>query len=185
MRAVLDLIRSDHLGAPETVELTDAGYLHLPAALAARYFAGDVLLAGLEEQPERALVLVPVRSADHGGLVLTQSSPAGDRSLLVHEVLGFEPVVGTFEVRWDAARGALVVPLGPAAGPEGEPDGHRGEHRGGPGAGPVGGLPRRDDTRGGGPAGGADVPGRADGTADGADGASHGGAAPGTQGGAR
>ncbi len=185
MRAVLDLIRRDHLGAPETVELTDAGYLHLPAALAARYFPGDVLLAGLEEEPERALVLVPVRSAEHGGLVLKQSSPAGDRSLLVHEVMGFEPVVGTFGVRWDQARGALVVALGPAAAAEGGPDGHRGDHGGVPRAGTMGGLPRRGDPRGGRAAPGADAPGRADGTAHGRDGAADGGPPPGAEEGPR
>lgn len=185
MHAVLDLVRRDHVGAPETVELTAAGYLHVPAALASRYFPGDVLLARLDTGPQRALVLVPVRSAEHGGMVLKQANAAGDRSVLVHEVMGFAPEAGTFGVRWDETRGALLVLLGAADAAEGVPDGHRGDHGGGRGAGSVGGVPGRHDARGGGAAGGAAPRRRADGPAHGRDGAADGGTAPGTDGGPR
>jgi len=185
MLAVADLVRRDHLPPAETVDITAAGYLHVPAALAARYFPGDVLLARLEQEPAPALVLVPVRSAEHGGLVLKQATAAGDRSLLVNEVLGFAPVAGTFEVTWDEGRGALVVALGSVPGVEGGPDEHRGDHGGDPRAGTVGGPPRRDDTRGGRAAARADTPGRADGPARGRDGAADGGPPPDAEGGPR
>ncbi|MEZ5194675.1 MAG: hydrogenase maturation protease, partial [Nocardioides sp.] len=76
MHRVADLLRRDHFPAPtadpardqvQTVELTEAGYLHLPAAVAARHFPADVLLAREEPGPPRLLVLVPVHSAAHGG----------------------------------------------------------------------------------------------------------------------
>jgi hydrogenase maturation protease len=185
MHAVAGLIRREHLSAPETVEVTEDGYLHVPAALAARYFPGDVLLARLDETPEPALVLVPVRSAEHGGLVLKQSTAAGDRSVLVLEVFDFAPAVGTFEVRWDEERGLLVVPLGAAAVPEGEPDGHRGDDAGGARAGPVGGLPPGHLTRRGGTPARRGAPERADRAGAGRHRGADGGPPPGAEGGGR
>lgn len=131
MRRVIELVERDHYPDPP-VELTGEGYLHVPARLAAHRFPGDVLVARMEGT---TLVLVPLVSASHGGLVLKQRNAAGDRSVLVHEVMSFTPVPGRFDVTWDTDRGALLVPL--AGGGAGD----RGADRGGAGARPVGGLP--------------------------------------------
>lgn len=158
MNQVLDLILAECAppggsGEAEQVEITEAGYLHLPAAVAAAYFPSDALVARLEGH---RLVLMPLVSAGHGGLVLKQRNPAGDRSVLVNEVLGFVPTAGRFDVGWDHDRGALMVPLSPTAGQEGA-RGVRGADRGGPGARPVGGVPGGADRGRGGPAAGRDA----------------------------
>ena len=80
------------------------------AELAATYFPGDAAVATMQDGD---LVLLPLVSAAHGGLVLKQRNVAGDRSLLISEVLGFQQVGGTFDVAWDDARGALQVLLAP------------------------------------------------------------------------
>lgn len=195
MRQVAGLIRRDHLPAaapdvPETVELTEAGYLHLPAAVAARHFPSDVLLARLVEGPPRRLELVPVHSAAHGGLVLKQRTADGDRSVLIHEVLHFAPTAGTFEVTWDDDRGALIVHLdGPDARPEGDDHGEprrAGGHRdGGARAGTVGGLPGADHGRGSGAPPAGDAPLGAAGPAGGGHGTPDRGTAPSPSGGDR
>lgn len=143
MRTVLELLERDHLPGVGSawVEMTGAGYLHLPAAVAAAYFPSDVLLARRDGD---RLELVPLVSATHGGLVLKQRTAAGDRSLLIHEVLEFAAVEGRFEASWDEGRGALVVDLGSASGPSSPgtevSEDARGGDRGGPRVGPVVGL---------------------------------------------
>jgi hydrogenase maturation protease len=120
------------------VEITEAGYLHIPAQLSATYFPGDAAVATMRDGE---LVLMPLISASHGGLVLKQRNAAGDRSLLISEVLGFEPVRGTFEVAWDDARGALRVLFDRTDGEaQDSSDGIRGADRGGQGGRPMGGL---------------------------------------------
>lgn len=89
-----------------TVTVTADGYLHLPAALAAHRFPADVLLARLAGD---RLELMPVASVANGGLVLKQRNAAGDRSVLLNEVLEFADVSGSFPVVWDDSRGLLVV----------------------------------------------------------------------------
>lgn len=107
------ILGDDPLGAAPkadmTVELTDSGYLHLPAVLAERYFPAEVLVARLHGGD---LELLPLQSANNGGLLLKRRNSAGDRSLLVLEVLGFSSPAGFFTARWDDDRGALLVHLG-------------------------------------------------------------------------
>ncbi|MFZ2501717.1 MAG: hydrogenase maturation protease [Nocardioides sp.] len=124
MEQVIELLVRDHYPAAtvepaaETVEITSAGYLHLSAEQVARWFAAGVLLA--KQQPVQSagsdeaaleLLLVPVRSATNGGLVLRQRNAAGEHTLLISEVQGFAPTPGRFEASWDEHRGALVVRL--------------------------------------------------------------------------
>jgi hydrogenase maturation protease len=111
MESVMDLIERDFYPPRprETVELTDAGYLHLSADLAARHFPADACVAAMDG--EDTLVLVPLIGPANGGLVLRQRNPAGDRTLLVSEVFGFAPPSGTFAVTWDPERAALRVHL--------------------------------------------------------------------------
>lgn len=155
--------------APE-VELTEAGYLHVPAALAAARFPADVCLARIERTGgDAVLVLLPLAGAAHGGLVLRQYTPQGDRTVLLSEVFGFAPVAGRFATVWDAEQGALRVPLrGPAAAGGGD-DGPRGARRGRPGERPVGGLPAGAHPERRGPAPAGQLPHRAEGPADGLD----------------
>jgi hydrogenase maturation protease len=134
MQLVIELIESEFY--PRTVEVTESGYLHLPAGLAAEHFPGDTCVARMDGD---TLVLMPLVSAAHGGLVLKQRNAAGDRSLLVSEVFSFEPVCGTFEVQWDEDRGALRVEM--AGGLHGTAQRDRGPDRGGARVGSVGGLP--------------------------------------------
>lgn len=99
------------------VEISASGSLHLDAALSARYFPGDALVAVLEhdDHPGTApvLVLMPLHSAGHGGLVMKQRNTAGERSVLINEVIGFVPVTGRFGASWNEDRGALLVRLDP------------------------------------------------------------------------
>lgn len=124
----------------DLVEITDEGYLHLPAGLAATRFPADVAVARIDRGD---LVLMPLVSASHGGLVLKQRNPLGDRSLLISEVFGFSPTTGVFPATWEEDHGALRVLL-----TDGEADGDRGADRGGAGARPVDGVPAGADAGG-------------------------------------
>ena len=150
------------------VELTAAGYLHVPAALAATRFPADVCLARVEGDGEDVvLVLVPLADVAHGGLVLRQYTPRGDRTVLLSEVFGFSPVAGTFPSRWDRAEGALRVPLRIGGRAEGGSDGARGADGGRAGERTVDGLPPGDLPRGGAAGASEDLPDRAEGPTDG------------------
>ncbi len=190
MHAVARLIARDHMPPPATIDITAAGYLRMSAVLAARHFPDDGLLARFEKLPRPALVLVPVHSPHHGGLVLNQSTPGGDRSVLIHQVRGFEPVAGTFDVSGDDDRGVLVVDLHalavpPEGGSDGEPGGARGRDGGRRRAGYLERLPDRDNGGGGGTAAPPDPPFRAAGPTGGRRVVSRGRAAPGPAGGFR
>lgn len=91
-----------------TVELTDDGYLRLGARLAAARFPSDAAVAAVRDDQ---LWLIPLRGPRSGGLLLKQRNPAGDRSVLVHEVLGDRKLSGARRAHWDAAEGALRIPL--------------------------------------------------------------------------
>ncbi len=189
MWRVVELVEQDHFPAepssPEgTVELTEDGYLHVPAELAQRHFPGDALVARLDEAAETpTLELVPLVSVGHGGLLLKRRNRAGDRSVLIHEVLAFTPVAGRFDVEWDDDRGALLVPLGP--GPDGSRHGDRGADRGGGRARPVDGLPGGDHAGGRGAPAAGDSPHRGPGAAGGRRRTPDGGAAASPAGGTR
>lgn len=91
------------------IELTEHGYLHLPAAIARRYFPEDVLVV-LPKPPE--LWLLPLRGASAGGLLLKQYNLQGDRSVLIWEQLPPQTAPGSYPAFWDEAHGALRVALG-------------------------------------------------------------------------
>lgn len=143
MEQVLDILLDEFYPEMPTVELTDAGYLHMSGALAARYFPADVCVARLHDGE---LVLTPLAGAAHGGMVLKQCNADGDRSLLISEVFGFSARVGRFEVVWDEEHGALRVLLESGSG--GDPDGDRGRDRSGRRAWAVGRLPAGADAGG-------------------------------------
>ncbi|MDP4014097.1 MAG: hydrogenase maturation protease [Candidatus Nanopelagicales bacterium] len=141
MQHVADLIESDFYPvSPESsVEITEAGYLHLGAELASLRFPADVCVARCSDG---SLELLPLNDAANGGLVLRQRNAAGERTVLIHEVLGFEPVAGRFPASWDEEEGTLKVRLvGECPGRGGVHHGSRGDGRGRRGAGPVDGLP--------------------------------------------
>lgn len=92
-----------------TVEFTADGSLRLSAEVARRFFPSDALVA----VPRGAeLWLLPLHSAEGGGLLLKQRNPQGDRSTLIWEALPpGEPPVGERPAVWDDGNGALRVDL--------------------------------------------------------------------------
>lgn len=161
MQTVIDLLERDFYPTPPPalqVEITAAGYVHVPAALASERFPADVCVARTEGTD---LLLVPLADAAHGGMVLSQRNRAGDRSLLVSEVFSFEPVVGVFPVTWDAEHGTLRVLLDRVPDQREVTDVDRGADGGGARVGAVGGLPAGHEPGGHRPAPPADLPHRA------------------------
>jgi hypothetical protein len=91
-----------------TVELTREGYLRLSAQVAARYFPSDAVIA---VRRDGELWLMPLRGPANGGLLLKQRTPAGDRCVLVREVLADEIPAGSHPARWDDGHAVLRIPL--------------------------------------------------------------------------
>lgn len=113
MRKVLALIRREAAFGAETplaVEFTSEGYLHLDSTIAGEFFPGDaaVVLPDKGEAHDEIWVL-PLRGSSSGGLLLKQRNIAGDRSLLVREVLRDDVPVGRRAARWDERQGALRI----------------------------------------------------------------------------
>lgn len=115
MEQVLALIERDFLGplrplaADEVdVEITAEGYLRLDAALSAGRFPSDAVAA---VPRDGELWLFPLRGPSSGGLLLKQRNPAGDRVLLVREVLRDDFPVGVHAAFWDDEHKALRIPL--------------------------------------------------------------------------
>nr|WP_085956031.1 hydrogenase maturation protease [Kineosphaera limosa] len=93
------------------VELTAAGSLHLDAQTAAAHLPSNACVASYTDG---VLTLLPLVDAGHGGLVLKQRTPAGDRSVLLSEVLGFvdlEALAGSYPLEVDERGGMLRVRL--------------------------------------------------------------------------
>ena len=90
------------------VEITDAGYLHLPVALAAEYIPSDAV--GVRRDGD-AIILLPLASAAHGGRILKQRNLAGDRSVLLSDLLP-DGVCGEFPVTVDPGLATLTIDLG-------------------------------------------------------------------------
>jgi hydrogenase maturation protease len=118
MEQVIELVERDYFAplrpriADAThVEFTADGYLRLDAALAASRFPSDAVAAVMRDSD---LWLIPLRGPRNGGLLLKQRNPAGDRSVLVHEITGDIPVSGVRQAFWDDAQQALRIPLEPA-----------------------------------------------------------------------
>jgi hypothetical protein len=115
MEQVLDLIERDYLAplrpaapAAVSIEINADGYLRMDAALAAARFPSDALAA---VPREGELWLFPLRGPSSGGLLLKQRNPAGDRAVLVREVLGDSYPVGVRAAFWDDEHKALRIPL--------------------------------------------------------------------------
>jgi hydrogenase maturation protease len=115
MEQVIDLIERDYLAplrpriADETsVEITADGYLRVAVALAAARFPSDALAAVLRDGQ---LWLFPLRGPSSGGLLLKQRNPAGDRTVLLREVLGDGFQAGIRAAFWDDEHKALRIPL--------------------------------------------------------------------------
>lgn len=201
-------------GLPDGVRVVDGGTAGMDVAFAMRGASRVVIVdassTGAEpgttyRVPAEALADLPPVDGLHshnlrwdhalsfGAWLLGPHRPS-DVTVYLVEGEGYEPgapLTPRVEEAMHAVAGRIIrdhVPLAPLEDgpePEGVPDGHRGEHGGGPRERSVGGLPRRDDTGGGGPASGAEPSRRADRTADGRHGAPDRGAAPGAEGGRR
>ncbi|HTI74584.1 MAG TPA: hydrogenase maturation protease [Mycobacterium sp.] len=120
MELVIDTIEADYISAlrpPEpsgagdfTVEFTEDGYLRLSAAVSAAHFPAHVAVGAVEGDQ---LWLLPLRGPRNGGLLLKQRNAAGDRAVLVREVLHDAIPTGSRHAFWDADKGALRITLGP------------------------------------------------------------------------
>lgn len=115
MEQVIELIERDFLATlrPQsaedvTVEFTGEGYLRMDASLAASRFPSDAV-AAVPRGGE--LWLYPLRGPSSGGLLLKQRNPAGDRAVLIHEVLADGFPVGICAACWDDEHKALRVSL--------------------------------------------------------------------------
>ena len=115
MEQVIDLVERDYFaplrpttGDDTHVEFTADGYLRLDAALAASRFPSDAVAAVVRDSD---LWLIPLRGPRSGGLLLKQRNPAGDRTILVREVLADCIPDGVREAFWDDAQKALRIPL--------------------------------------------------------------------------
>lgn len=91
-----------------TVEFTNDGYLRLSATLSAAHFPANVAVGAVRDNQ---LWLLPLRGPRSGGLLLKQRNTAGDRAVLVREVLGDIIPTGMRPAYWDGAQGALRIPL--------------------------------------------------------------------------
>lgn len=115
MEDVLAIVERDYLaplrpaGRREvSVEFTADGYLRIDAELAAARFPSDAVAAVLRDG---TFWLIPLRGPRSGGLLLKQRNPAGDRSVLVGELLRETPLRGVFRAFWDDEQSALRVPV--------------------------------------------------------------------------
>ena len=118
MEKVIDIIEAEYISPlrpPEpsdaaelTVEFTTDGYLRLGSALSAAHFPAHVAVGAVREEQ---LWLLPLRGPRNGGLLLKQRNAAGDRAVLVREVLGDVVPTGVRRAFWDAEHGALRIPL--------------------------------------------------------------------------
>lgn len=120
MEQVIALIERDffaplrpHTRPDAVVELTADGYLRLSAELAAGRFPSDAAAATLRDGE---LWLYPLRGPSSGGLLLKQRNAAGDRALLVREVLGDDVPAGTLPASWDDDNKALRIRVPGRAG---------------------------------------------------------------------
>lgn len=115
MEQVIGSIEADYLmalrprtAAEVTVEFTPDGYLRLAASLAAGRFPSDAVAAVMRDDD---LWLIPLRGPRSGGLLLKQRNPAGDRSVLVREVVCDRPLPAVSAAFWDDDQKALRIPL--------------------------------------------------------------------------
>ncbi len=112
MATVQDLVTQEWIrpvrDREAVVDFTPDGYLRLGTDLARLRFSSDAAVALLRDEE---LLLIPLRGPESGGLVLKQRTAAGDRSLLVREVLNGREPFGRRRAVWDEAQGALRIRL--------------------------------------------------------------------------
>ena len=88
------------------------GSLHVGRALIDRHFAGLQTVVLLRDDED--LVVVPMRDADAGGLLLKVRNAAGDRVVDAADFLRGQGIADDLDLRpgwtWDSERAALVVP---------------------------------------------------------------------------
>jgi hydrogenase maturation protease len=118
MEQVIEMIDSDYISPlrpPDpsdpndlAVEFTEDGYLRLSAVLSAARFPANVAVGAVRDGQ---LWLLPLRGPRSGGLLLKQRNPAGDRAVLVRELLHDVIPVGVRRAFWDTDHGALRIPL--------------------------------------------------------------------------
>lgn len=89
-------------------QITEAGYLLIPADIAQWYFSTGAIMAVLRGQD---LLIMPVTYVGAGGLILKYRNAKGDRSVLLSEFLPNDMVYGTRSVEWDEEALALRIPL--------------------------------------------------------------------------
>jgi hydrogenase maturation protease len=119
MEQVIDIIEADYISPlrpaepsdPDdlNVQFTEDGYLRLSAAVAAAHFPAHVAVGAVRDDQ---LWLLPLRGPRSGGLLLKQRTAAGDRALLVRELLDDVIPAGARRAFWDDDHGALRIPLG-------------------------------------------------------------------------
>lgn len=114
MEQVIDMIDREYLAPlrPDvdhevTVEFTADGYLRLTPRPRPLAFL-DAVAAVLRDDE---FWLIPLRGPRSGGLLLKQRTPAGDRCVLVSEVLRNAPLQGVFRGCWDDEHTALRIPV--------------------------------------------------------------------------
>lgn len=90
------------------VELTSGGYLYLNAELASTCFPHDAVVATMDAGD---LVLWPTSGAFAGGLPLKQRNRAGDRCVLISEIVPADASPGLKEAIWDDQQFRLRVAL--------------------------------------------------------------------------
>ncbi len=90
------------------MELTTSGYLYLNADLAATHFPNDAVVATIDAGK---LILWPTSGASAGGLLLKQRNSAGDRCVLMSEIMPPETTPGKKEALWDQQRFHLSIDL--------------------------------------------------------------------------
>ncbi len=88
------------------LELTASGHVRMGPDVAASVFPGDALVARALD--DGCIALVALRGTDGGGLYLKQCSAAGDRAVLLTEVLPVHFSPGPRLARWYRERGELV-----------------------------------------------------------------------------
>ncbi|MDY6995875.1 MAG: hydrogenase maturation protease [Actinomycetota bacterium] len=115
MEQVIGIVEGEFLAplrpaalAETTVEFTADGYLRLGAELAAARFPSDAVAAVLRDG---VFWLIPLRGPRSGGLLLKQRNPAGDRSVLVAELVRETLLSGVFRAFWDDEQSALRIPV--------------------------------------------------------------------------
>lgn len=89
-------------------QITETGYLQIPAEIAQKYFNTGAIIAIIREKD---LLVMPVNYVGAGGLVLKYRNAKGDRSVLVSHILPDDIHYGLRTVKWDEEALALRIPL--------------------------------------------------------------------------